>query len=193
MTTPVVTVRVDDSLEHATAMLTSNNITSAPVVDSSGDLVGMVSEVDLLRGRLLPDAAPPGVAPGRRPTVVADVMTKTVVTMPPDVDVGEVAQAMLDVDVRGVPVVDDFGSLRGIVSRRDILRTVVRTDDVVQADLQERLDAYADGKRQWVVTVHDGVARVEGRFADEVEEKVIGALARTVAGVTEVELASSPQ
>ncbi|HLT10577.1 MAG TPA: CBS domain-containing protein [Micromonosporaceae bacterium] len=193
MTTPVVTVRVDDPLEQATAVLTSNNITSAPVVDSNGDLVGMVSEIDLLRGRVLPDETPPGVAPGRRPTVVADVMTETVVTMPPDADVAEVAQAMLDVDVRGVPVVDDFGSLRGIISRRDILRTVVRTDDVIQADLQQRLDAYADGKRQWVVTVDGGVARVAGRFADEVEEKVIGALARTVPGVTEVKLASSPQ
>lgn len=191
MSRPVVTVRADDSVEQATAVLTLNNITSAPVVDSAGDLVGMVSEGDLLRGRVTAEAA--AAMPAEpRPAVVAEVMTAKVVVMPPDADLAEVAEAMLYNDVRSVPVVDDVAQLTGIVSRRDILRTVVRTDDIVQMDVQRRLDDYAAGERQWTVTVSGGVAKIVGRYADEVEERIVGVLARTVPGVSEVELGTQP-
>lgn len=81
MSRPVVTVRADDSVEQATSVLTANNITSAPVVNSEGDLVGMVSEGDLLQGRVPSEAlAAHEQQPPRepRPVVVADVMTRGV-------------------------------------------------------------------------------------------------------------------
>lgn len=187
MSRPVVTVRADDSVEQATAVLTTHDITSAPVVGPSGDLVGMVSEGDLLRGRL---ARPSTGAPTRaqpRPVAVAEVMSTKLVVMPPEADLAEVAEAMLYNDVRSVPVVDDAAELTGIVSRRDILRCVVRTDDVVAMDVQHRLDEYATGARQWTVTVSRGVATIVGPYADEVERRTIGILARTVPGVSEVE------
>jgi CBS-domain-containing membrane protein len=191
MSRPVVTVRADDSVEQATAVLTSHNITSAPVVDSAGDLVGMLSEGDLLRGRVTAEGAVPPVPVEPRPVTVADVMSTTVVVMSTDADLADVAEAMLYNDVRSVPVVEDDAQLAGIVSRRDILRAAVRTDDIIQMDVQHRLDDYA-GERQWTVTVSGGVARVVGRYADSVDERIVAVLARTVPGVSEVELGTQP-
>jgi hypothetical protein len=51
----------------------------------------------------------------------------------------------------------------GIISRRDILRTVVRTDDIVQMDVHHRLDEYAGGARVWTTTVSGGVVTIVGR------------------------------
>ena len=62
MTRPVLTVRADDYVEQAAALLANNNVTAAPVLDGQGELVGIVSEGDLLRARVVqvPDPAHPG-------------------------------------------------------------------------------------------------------------------------------------
>ena len=87
-----------------------------------------------------------------------------------------------------MPVIDDAGQLMGIISRRDILRTVVRTDDIVQMDLEHRLDDYAGGARIWTTTQSGAVVTIVGPDADNVERSIVRILARTVAGVSEVEL-----
>jgi CBS domain-containing protein len=94
---------------------------------------------------------------------------------------------MLDHDVRCVPVLEG-PELVGVVSRRDILGSLVRTEDVVGTELQVRLDEYAGGQRRWVATVTDGAAVVSGVFDDDVQEAVVGVLARTLPGVASVQL-----
>ncbi|GID91559.1 CBS domain-containing protein [Amorphoplanes digitatis] len=95
----------------------------------------------------------------------------------------EVADQMLRNDVRSMPVVDDDERLVGIISRRDILRAMVRGDDVLAAEVQHRLDEYADGRSRWTATVEDGVATVTGEFDDETERTVVTVMARTVPGI----------
>ncbi len=56
MSTPVVTVVTDATTKQAAKMLVDNDITAAPVVDDNGRLVGIVSEADLIRGQIQPDA-----------------------------------------------------------------------------------------------------------------------------------------
>jgi CBS-domain-containing membrane protein len=187
MSRPVYSVRTTDTVESAAALLTEKKVTAAPVIDEAGELVGMVSEGDLLWHRVPEDPTAHmwrGVSdgPDERPRVVADVMSGSPVTTWPDADVADVAQMMLRHDIRSVPVVD-HGDLVGIVSRRDILRTVVRGDDVLEREIQHRLDEYAGGERRWTATVTDGMATVDGRFDDEVEREVVSVLARTVPGV----------
>ncbi|MGE5156121.1 MAG: HPP family protein [Betaproteobacteria bacterium] len=195
MSRPVLTVRDDDPIEQATTTLTVHNITSAPVVDATGDLVGVVSENDLLSARE-PPATTSGLgraAPGERPNVVADVMTREVVVVPLEADLSTVAEAMLHNHVRSVAVVDDTAGLTGIVSRHDILRTMVRTDDIIRMEVQHRLDDYASGERRWTATVRGGSVEVLGRFADDAERRIVGVLAHTVAGVTTVDLRPPPE
>jgi CBS domain-containing protein len=192
MSRPVYSVRTDDSIEDAASLLASNAITAAPVLDEAGDLVGMVSEGDLLWHRVPPDptahAWRDAVAPApepHRPKVVADVMSAYPSTVWPDEDVADIAHVMLRHDVRSVPVVD-HGEVIGIVSRRDILRTVIRTDDVLRREILHRLDEYAGGTSRWDVTVDEGTARVQGSFTDDAEKKVVSIMARTVPGVASV-------
>ena len=100
------------------------------------------------------------------------------------------ARTMLDRDVRSVPVLDS-GHVVGIISRRDLLRSVLRTDDVLAHDVQQRLDAYADEPGRWTATVTDGVVRIDGFVDDDVERRVVEILARTVPGVTAVTVTST--
>jgi CBS domain-containing protein len=189
MTRPVFTVRPTDPVEGAAALLADRAITAAPVIDERGRLVGMVSEGDLLRDRVPADpTAHLGAAPAtarHRPHIVAEVMTRDVVTAWPTEDVADVARTMLDRDVRSVPVLDN-GNVIGIISRRDLLRSVLRTDDVLAHEVQERLDAYADHPGRWTATVADGVVRIDGFVDDDQERRVVEILARTVPGVAAV-------
>lgn len=189
MSRPVHTVRATDPIETTAALLSKYDITAAPVVDDQGALMGMVSESDLLRRRVPSDPTAqlwntkPDEA-GPRPEHVADVMTRTAVTAWPGQDLAEAARTMMECDVRSLPVVDN-GEVVGIISRRDILRSVVRTDDVLRHDVQHRLDEYGDGHR-WSAQIVDGVATVDGRFDDEIEQKVVQALVRTTPGIRAV-------
>jgi CBS domain-containing protein len=189
MSRPVYTVGACDTIEYAAALLADRKVTAVPVLDATGRLVGMVSEGDLLRHRVPHDPTAHArrdlADTGGRPKLVRDVMTTQPVTTWPEADLADVAALMLRHNVRSVPILDD-GRLVGIVSRRDILRTVVRTDEVLRDEVQHRLDEYADGVRRWNVTVADGVARVEGAFIDEPERTIVTVIARTVPGVAAV-------
>ena len=191
MTRTVYSVRTVDSIELAAKLLADRQITAAPVYDEAGELVGMVSEGDLLWHRVPADPTahlrPLTDGDGDRPHTVADVMSGAPLTTWPDADVADVAHAMLEGKVRSLPVLDD-DVVVGIVSRRDILRTVVRTDEVVERDVQQRLDEYGGGPGRWVATVRDGLVSIEGELDDDVERTVVDIMARTVAGVADVKL-----
>ena len=192
MTRPVHTVWQSASVESAAQMMTAHQVTALPVVDTAGTLVGMVSEGDLLWHRVPADPTAQvrrhtDTDPGRRPGTVAEVMAWQPYTTRPDADVAEIADLMLQHDVRSVPVVED-GSIVGIVSRRDILQSMVRTDDVLAKEVQHRLDEYADGMRRWRASVTGGIARITGDFDNETEQAIVAVLARTVPGVAAVDV-----
>ena len=190
MTTPVHTVRQEAPVERAADLLAAKSVTALPVLDNFGALVGMVSEGDLLRHRVPSDP----VAHARRdlardarrpPAAVRDIMSRHVVTTTADADVADVADAMLQRDVRSVPVTDGRRVV-GIISRRDILRAVVRGDDVLTSEVQHRLDEYAGVPGRWTATVTKGVAVIAGGYRDDTERAVVTVLARTVPGVVDV-------
>jgi CBS domain-containing protein len=108
----------------------------------------------------------------------AELMTATA-----DTDVAEVADTMLQHDVRSMPVVEG-DEVVGIISRRDILRAMVRSDDVLLKEVQHRLDEYADGVHRWTAVVDGGIATVVGEFRNDTERAVVTVLARTVPGVS---------
>jgi CBS domain-containing protein len=181
MSRPVLTVRADDTVEQAAALLSHKNVTAVPVLDGEGDLIGIVSEGDLLRARVCIEHDGAHAA-----SIVSDAMTRSVVVLPPEADLSEVAEAMLRYNVHSVPIADDRAEVTGIVCRHDLLRAYVRTDDTVQWDVQHRLDQYSGGRRTWTATVEQGVVEIDGSYVDEVERRVVEALARTVGGVSQV-------
>jgi CBS domain-containing protein len=188
MTRQVVTVRTDTPARKAAALLSENGITSLPVLDDDDRVVGIVSELDLIRDRMPHDprshlrpAAPELRDPAR---LVGQVMTDTVVCLPETADTGDLASTMLESNVRAVPIVDG-ARLVGIVSRRDLLRTLLRDDDAIRAEVSQRLDDYAREAGRWKVHVEEGIVTITGHF-DDAQEDVVTVLARTVPGVIRV-------
>jgi CBS-domain-containing membrane protein len=130
MTRSVVTVRTSDPAKAAAGLLAEHRITAMPVLDGTGRLVGMVSEADLLAHRVAHDPrshlrrdGQPQADPAH---TVGEVMSRPVVSLEPDTDLATIAEVMLDRGLRSIPIVDG-GRVVGIVSRRDLLRTLVRS------------------------------------------------------------------
>ncbi|MEV6719170.1 CBS domain-containing protein [Lentzea sp. NPDC051208] len=195
MTTDVVVVEQDTPARDAARLIAERGFTALPVVDASGALVGVVGEADLLRNRLPQDPrwlvhGEPVEARQAPAEVVAQVMTKSPVTVSPNTDLAEVAGLMLDHGVRSVPVVHE-GHLVGIVTRRDMLRSITRADWVVEAEIHNRL-GMVGGAQRWQVAVTGGKASIVDKGNSATERHVVEVLVRAVAGVTDVEFTAEP-
>jgi CBS domain-containing protein len=189
MTRNVVTVRTDTTVREAVKLLTQHRITSLPVVDEQGNVVGIVSELDLLRDRMPHDPRAHlwshndrRADPGR---LVLDVMTDTVICLSENADTADLAELLINNNVRAIPILSG-ADMVGIVSRRDVLRTLLRDDDDVRIDVLERLHAYCGEPDRWRVGVADGAVTVRGDFDDSRQCDTVVALIRTVAGVIRV-------
>lgn len=190
MTYPVVTVHPDASVKEAAVLLTTHGYTLLPVVDARDHLVGVVSEADLIRGRILPDPRaligdeppPPAEQPAR---LVADVMTKDPVVVDTRTDAVAVTKLMLDRHLRALPVVDG-DRLAGIVTRRDVLRTIARDDRDIARDVRHRLAVVS--RRSWDVEVVDGIVTLLSEATDPRERHVAQVVAAALPGVVEVRL-----
>jgi CBS domain-containing protein len=124
-------VHTATSVRHAAELLTERGVTSLPVLDDER-VVGIVSEVDLIRDRMPHDPRShlrPEPHDQPDPARLArDVMGDVAVCLGENADAADVAALMLDNNVRAVPIVDGVRPV-GIVSRRDLLRSLLRDDD----------------------------------------------------------------
>lgn len=194
MSAPAVTVRADASIKAAARLLRDRDVAAAPVVDGTGALVGIVSEIDLLRGSVLPDpvahllpVATDGAAP---PSVVADVMTRDVQVLPPHSDLYDAARAMRGSGIRSLPVVDG-GRVVGVVSRSDLLDVLARGDDEVARDLRAALAAELGPDAGVRAEVADGVVTVTGGVASALAAAAL--VATRVPGVVRVETSGAAE
>lgn len=118
MDTAVPTLSPETRIMEAVDFLLRHQVTGAPVVDSTGRLVGIITETDLLK--LLTE----GIR-GEPPTeaTVAEFMTADVITVPPTVDIYYIAGMFLANKFRRLPIVED-GKIVGAITRYDLLRVV---------------------------------------------------------------------
>ena len=188
MTTPVVTVTASTSIKAAARLLRERDVAAAPVVDESGALVGIVSEIDLLRGTVTPDPVahllPVPTDGGAPPSVVADVMTRDVQVLLPHSDLYDAARSMRTSGIRSLPVVDG-AAVVGVVSRSDLLEVLAREDDEVLRDVRAALVAELGPHPGVRVEVAGGVVTVAG--GDEGDLAAAALVATRVPGVVRVE------
>lgn len=118
MRTKLVTVTPKMSVMDAVALLLKNQFSGAPVVDESGALVGIMSELDCVNH--ISDAVMNGVPPKQ----VEDLMTAEVETVEPDTTLLTLVHIFSQRRFRRVPVVDRSGKLLGQISRRDVMATL---------------------------------------------------------------------
>jgi CBS domain-containing protein len=109
----VVSIRPDQSVREAVALLARHNIGALVVVDDAGRSIGILSERDVVR-----EAARDEQVFAR---AVSEIMTSDVVTAMPEDDLMSVASTMTARHIRHLPVVDK-GNLVGIVSIGDVLK-----------------------------------------------------------------------
>jgi len=120
---------------------------------------------------------------------VAEVMTRSVVTITPEATVGEAARVMGRRNVKRLPVVDLEGELIGIVSRADVVGAFTKPDDVIEDEVREDLIRrllFLDPSLV-EVSVSDGVVTLEGELENRTEAHLLEELSRRIAGVVRVE------
>ena len=115
MTTRLVTFRPDTNVVEAMDTFLKNRISGAPVIDDEGNMVGILSEVDLMQVVVQDSYYDESVG------IVSDYMRKEVDTIDPDMDIYTLAEKFIKEHRRRYPVVSK-GKLIGQVSRRDVLR-----------------------------------------------------------------------
>lgn len=131
MTKNVISIRDDLSIKDAVIILRKNKISGVPVLDKSGDVVGVFSESNILDK--LPDILEEAdkipmidVQELTSPSV-STVMGKPPIVVSSDEDIKNVAKIFLEKYIHRVPVVDN-GKLVGIVSLGDILKAFIEAE-----------------------------------------------------------------
>jgi CBS domain-containing protein len=202
MTREVVTVGPGTSAKYAAEVMAERGFAALPVVDEDDQVVGIVAEADVLRDRMPADPRlhmrrDAGVPESPPSLLVRGVMTPRVRSVDRTADVADVARLFVDDRLRSVPVLEQ-GRLVGIVSRRDLLRALVRPDEEIRSDVLRLVEDYTGDTGAWEVAVAEGVATVRrtrgsAQFSPEVEERALRTLAATVGGVVAVRvLAADP-
>lgn len=201
MTPDPVVVEPTATVREIASVMMRRDIRMVPVVEIGEQLVGVVSESDLLCRAGFPSVRHHGIAAfiegppatqghewtARSQALTAEeIMTTTVVSCDPGEPVAAIARRMLERDIRTMPVVRD-GRLAGVVSRHDVLRLFVRPDSEVRAHVAEILSA-----SEWLpgfglsAEVRDGVVVLTGTASSPLEVAVICSIVRQVPGVVEV-------
>ena len=143
MTTGLVTFSPDDTIAKATKILLENRFNGAPVLDSTGKLVGILCQSDLIaQQKSFPIPTIFTILDGFIPltsmkhfekevekiaaTLVSQAMTPDPVTVSPDTLIEEVAKLMVDKKFHTLPVVDDNGDVIGIIGKHDVLKTLTK-------------------------------------------------------------------
>lgn len=209
MTRPVITVTPDTTVVDAATIMLERHVSGLPVVNSWGELVGVVSEGDFIRrseigtgrkrGRWLRFLLGPGKSAadfvhehGRK---VSEVMTTSPLTITEDTTLGEIVASMEKNHVKRLPVMRG-SQLVGIVSRANLLQAVASLarevpeptadDDHIRSRVIDALEA-----NDWCpfglgVIVKDGVVHLSGVITDERTRQAALVAAENVQGVKRV-------
>ena len=126
MSRGATTVTQDLTVLQAWQLLGSAGQGQAPVINSQGALVGLLTRAELLNLERLPQPdAPSLVWRALLMQPVSAVMLSPVPAVSEDIDLRRVARVLLDTRLPGLPVVAEEGLVTGFISRSDILRAVV--------------------------------------------------------------------
>lgn len=171
MTTRVVSAKRTATYKELAQRMRQYRVSAFPVVDESMQVIGVVSESDLLLKEAF--AEDPGIITGilrhkdveKAEAVTAfELMSSPAVTVSPDDSVEHAARLMYGRKVKRLPVVDKAGTLVGIVSRTDVLAVFDRSDEQIRAEIVNDVivRGFIQDPRQFSVQVKDGIVTLAG-------------------------------
>ena len=157
MTAPVISVKTDTSLKRAAEILDENSFSGVPVVSDEDEVIGILSETDILRhtqqiiGQPLRD--PHRVFTKSKEVLHVDIthrgievielvasttvdtlMTRDVISVSLDTPFYEIVRLMRENDINRVPVVDDNNRVQGIITREDLIAAMVEKWDSINKE-----------------------------------------------------------
>jgi len=210
MTPHAISVSPDTTVIDAIKLMLKNRISGLPVVDKNQEVVGIVTEGDLMRreeigterkrGRWLTFLLGPGRladeyvhSHGRK---IEEIMTRDVVTVTEYTDLEEVARLMERHHIKRVPVTRDK-RIVGMVTRANLIQAVAtrghaipsltEDDQAIRARILKEID-----RQPWApaplinLTVHDGVVELFGVVTDSRQEEALKVLVENTPGVKAV-------
>ncbi|MBA0126905.1 CBS domain-containing protein [Haloechinothrix sp. YIM 98757] len=198
MTRNVISVTPGTPFKEAAQLLNEHEISALPVLGPQSQVLGVVSEADLLvKEQYEGVIRMPNLFAGRRrwrqfrkatATAVADVMTTKVKTITPEQPLSQAARLLMAGRLRRLFVVDESGALLGVLARRDALRVFTRDDD----ELAETVRREVLRKALWAapdevsVEVTDGEVTLSGVVDRRSEAERAGGITAQLPGVVAV-------
>ncbi|QKW48625.1 CBS domain-containing protein [Streptomyces buecherae] len=197
MTHTVVAVGRDASFKEIVRTMEQWKVSAMPVLEGEGRVIGVVSEADLLPKEEFRDSAPGLVEQRQRLSDVAkagaqtarQLMSTPAITVHPDATLAQAARIMAVKHVKRLPVVDDLDLLQGIVSRADLLKVFLRTDEDLEEEVRRTVVSYLFPASSHALHVHveEGVVTLRGHVHDTSLVSVAVRLVRAIEGVVDVE------
>ena len=210
MTTGVICVAPDATVEAIAKLLLENHISGVPVTNSEGHVLGVVSDTDLMH-RVAGWPSPheslwlqwfqssAAIAAKVKKAVgscARDIMTAPAITIDPNRPIAQIAEILADRHLRRVPVVAD-GKIVGIVSRTNLIQALgvtgahVDTPSHRDQEIREQVLAHVrerqpNGKHLVNVLVADGVVHLWGVVDTDEEREATRLIAESIAGVRSV-------
>lgn len=190
MRSEAVTVGERATATQIAELMSDHRLSSLPVVDSQGRVIGVVSEEDLLRSRESRRPAPwwrPGRSRKYDGQTAAELMTSPATTISPDAPLAAAARRMTQHHIRLLPVVTPAGDLMGVVSRRNLLSIFLRTDDDIAEEVRIVLgDLLLIDEAAVTVSARDGTVTLAGLVADDDSRRAAIRVAGEIDGVAQV-------
>ncbi len=205
MTRDVISIGPDTPLKDVAAILTANHISGAPVCAPDGEVLGVVSEADILRKEqgVSPDVGGrfswllrrlDGETDKLTASTAGESMTSPALTVRSVEPAATAARLMIEYGINRLPVVTD-GKLVGIVTRADLVRAFHRSDEEIAVEVREDVL----GRALWLapesfeLDVRDGVVTLSGPVESERDVGTAEHLIRCIPGVVDVSLALRPR
>jgi CBS domain-containing protein len=192
MTTKVLAVAPDTDFRKIATTFRENRVSACPVVNAAGQVLGVVSEADLLH-KAAETEFPAGPIrlqwklseKSKATAVTADqLMSSPAVTIHADAPVTAAAKTMQDRSLKRLPVVDEGDKLIGIVSRVDVLSVYERPDSAIRTDVQRIIgDEFGLTPERIAVSVTAGIVTLTGSVRSRDMALNLVAQTRNVDGV----------
>jgi CBS domain-containing protein len=199
MTRDVVSIREFTPYKAVVRILMEHGVSALPVVDEQYHVRGVVSEADLIEKEAEQVEGCPetwelltrrgrGARSKAQAELAGELMTSPAITARADTDVAQAARLMRRHGVKRLPVVDENGVLVGIVSRGDLLKLFLRSDEAIRDAVVDDVlrDTMCADPQSVDVRVRDGVVILAGEMENEFVARDTARLVRELDGVVAV-------
>ncbi|MER5846393.1 CBS domain-containing protein [Streptomyces sp. NPDC002012] len=193
MTHTAVAIGREASYKEIVELMHQWKVSAVPVLEGEGRVVGVVSEADLLPKEEFRQDAPKlpdqlEEASKADAVLAEELMSSPAVTVHPDATLDEAARIMARKRVKRLPVVNNLGMLEGVVSRSDLLKVFLRSDEEIDEEIRSAVVAELSPSDRVEFSVLDGVVTLRGALRNRSLVPLLARAIRTVEGVVDVRM-----